>query len=361
MIWAFIMLFTLIIFFLGIIYLISRINKIKVIKKIEKNKFMSYLIPICIFIIFCILLGIFFSFINIIVIIIHLVIFCLIFDFIFHFIKHNYKFYWPGILTIVFTFVYLTIGYYYAHHVYQTNYEIRSDKIAENIKIIQFSDSHLGTTFNSNKFNEYLKEMEKVKPDVILLTGDFVDDGTDKDDMIKACEFLGKIKTKYGIYFSYGNHDKGYYGSSYRGFSKEDLEEEFEKNNIKVLEDESVLINDNFYIIGRKDYEDLERLSIEKLTKDLDKNKYMIVMDHQPTDYENESNSKVDLVLSGHTHGGQLIPLHFLSKVLSDNYRVYGYEKRDKSNFIVSSGISDWELKFKTGCISEYNVIDIIK
>lgn len=112
-------------------------------------------------------------------------------------------------------------------------------------------------------------------------------------------------------------------------------------------------------LIGRKDYENKNRLSIDTLTKDIDKNKYMLVINHQPTDYKNESNSNMDLVLSGHTHVGQLIPLDILSPYVSDNDNVYGYKKINNTNFIVTSGIADWEIKLKTGCIAEYVIIDI--
>lgn len=78
-------------------------------------------------------------------------------------------------------------------------------------------------------------------------------------------------------------------------------------------------------------------------------------------DYEVLKDAKMDLVLSGHTHGGQLFPLMTIenhSNIAEDD-RVYGYEKRGNTNFIVTSGISDWAIKFKTGCKSEYLLINI--
>ena len=182
--------------------------------------------------------------------------------------------------------------------------------------------------------------------------------------MIQCCEALGKLKTNYGVYFSFGNHDKGYYDPSYRGYSGDDLIAELEKNNVNVLQDDTVLIDDRFYIIGRQDRsEEMEkgghRASMEELTKDLDSSKFTVVMDHQPCDYDAQAASKVDLVLSGHTHGGQLIPINFLGTLIGGNDRTYGYEKREGTNFIVTSGISDWAIKFKTGCKSEYVVIDV--
>ena len=100
---------------------------------------------------------------------------------------------------------------------------------------------------------------------------------------------------------------------------------------------------------------------MEELTADLDPDKFSIVLDHQPQDYEAQAEAGVDLVLSGHTHGGQLLPLMTIENHtdLAPDDRVYGYEKRGSTNFIVTSGISDWAIKFKTGCRSEYLMLEI--
>lgn len=100
---------------------------------------------------------------------------------------------------------------------------------------------------------------------------------------------------------------------------------------------------------------------MQKLTGALDPNKFSIVLDHQPQDYESQEAVGVDLVLSGHTHGGQLFPLMTIENhtSLTPDDKVYGYEKRGNTNFIVTSGISDWAIKFKTGCKSEYLLLDI--
>ena len=64
--------------------------------------------------------------------------------------------------------------------------------------------------------------------------------------------------------------------------------------------------------------------------------------------------------MSGHTHCGQLFPLMNIENLTGlDDDRVYGYKKRDNTNFIVTSGISDWAIKFKTGCKSEYVIVNI--
>ena len=98
---------------------------------------------------------------------------------------------------------------------------------------------------------------------------------------------------------------------------------------------------------------------MEELLEGLDTDRYTVVLDHQPHDYANQEKSGVDLVLSGHTHGGWLFPVNALPELTGTDDKVYGHEKRANTDFIVTSGISEWALKFKTGTVSEYVVIDI--
>lgn len=206
--------------------------------------------------------------------------------------------------------------------------------------------------------------MTNVYP-AVFVVGDFVDDGTTRTEMIAACRILGSLKTTYGVYFVLGNHDKGYRDPVLRGFTREELLAELKKNNVKVLQDESVLVDDMFYIVGRQDsserYRGGSRADIKELIKDFDTNKLIIVLDHQPNDYKNQSKARVDIVLSGHTHGGQLFPLNKVGEWIGANDRTYGHERHGHTDFIVTSGLSDWEIKFKTGTKSEFVVIDVQK
>ncbi len=345
-----------IIFLLMLIYLVLSFRKFKFIKKI-KNKFLQIilcLLPL-------ILIFILFNYVNSIVILFHLFIFVSlshIFILIYKKISKKKVIEYSYALTgIIITIIYLAIGAYLDYHVFETRYEIKTDKNISNYKIIQISDSHVGTTFNGEGFLKHINRINKIKSDIVVITGDFVDDDTTKEDMIKSCEALGVLKPKYGVYFIYGNHDRGYF--NYRNFSESDLVKELEKNNVKVLRDEVVLINDELYLIGRDDKTNTNRKSIEELTRNLDKTKYLVDLNHQPNDYDNEKN-KVDLVLCGHTHGGQLFPLGYIGLLINANDAFYGLEKRGNTNFIVNSGLSDWAIDFKTGTKSEYGIIDII-
>ena len=276
----------------------------------------------------------------------------------------HFQYYYAGYLAFIIWGIVLSVGWYLNHHVYPVYYDLTTSKEMPKLRIVMFADSHLGTSFNAEGFQKHLIAMQQLNPDIVAVVGDYVDDSTTKKDMIKATQALGKMKTKYGIYFVVGNHDKGYYGSAHRGFSGKDLLMELKKNGIVVLQDEAVLLDDSFYIIGRKDFSEererkSHRQSMTELIQNLDSNKYMVVLDHQPADYENQAQSKVDLVLSGHTHGGQLFPLNRVGKWIKANDAVYGNEKRSKTDFIVTSGISSWTIRFKTGTKSEFVVVDI--
>ena len=272
--------------------------------------------------------------------------------------------YYAGILAVVASVCALAAGWYYDHNVWQTNYVLRTEKDVKNIRIAAFADSHIGTTFDANGFAEHVEKIKKQNPDVVLVVGDFVDDGTPKEDMVKACKSLGDINAKYGVYFVLGNHDKGYYGAAYRGFGLQELILELQKNRVNILRDEAVLIDDRFYIVGRKDYSvEKEQFGYRKpmkdFSKELDLNKYVIVADHQPTDFDNQAAAEVDLVIAGHTHGGQLFPFNGIGKLIGANDEIYGLSKRKNTDFIVTSGLSDWAIKFKTGTKSEFVVVDI--
>lgn len=351
------------------VYVSNRICRFLTIKKITGDNETKKAIfggGICLFL-FC-LTGLVLNFANAIICLIYFAMFWMLSDALFWGIEkaRGKKFgaYYAGIFAIVTCVCALAAGWYCDHNVWQTNYVLTTDKNVENLRVVAFADSHLGTTFNAEGLANHVKEMEKQNPDVALVVGDFVDDGTSKADMIKACEILGKMKTKYGVYFVFGNHDKGYYGPQYRGFGLDELVAELIKNGIKILQDEAVAVNEDFYIVGRRDFSEVRERSgyrkpMKKLLKDLDESKYIIVADHQPADFDAQAEAGADFVIAGHTHGGQLFPFNWVGKWIGANEEIYGLSRRKNTDFVVTSGISDWAIKFKTGTKSEFVVVDI--
>lgn len=357
-------------FIAGYIYIASRIAKFGIIKKISGGK-KSVGFTIGAVVSFIVTAVIYFAMgrMNTIICMLHLYVLWLLCDMAVYLIfkrkNRNYKEYYAGLAAAIVTVAYLAAGWYMAHHVSITYYTIETDKHVGSFRIIQFADSHIGTTFDGKGLYGYVKEMNELNPDVVVITGDYVDDDTDMENMADACSALGELQTSFGVYFAFGNHDRGYYSPENRGYDVDGLVSELKKNGVTVLEDENVLIDGKYYIIGRKDRSEAQRGSsragMDELVDGMDiDGKYTIVLDHQPHDYDAQEAAGVDLVLSGHTHGGQLFPFNYMGEWTKENEKTYGLYKRGKTNYIITSGISDWAIDFKTGCKSEFVVIDII-
>lgn len=351
---------------LGIIYLVSRFAKFSIVHQAAKGrKAVRCLIGAALVILLFSVTWVGLGSINAMLVIIHLMVIWLLCDGVNGIVQKKRKIsssrYYAGVFALGITVVYLTCGWYLAHHVWRTEYVLSTDKQVGSLCLVLITDSHIGTTFDGVGFAEHINTIQSENPDIVVVVGDFVDDDTSRENMISACEALGTLQTTFGVYYAFGNHDKGYYGDAYRGYSGDDLIAELEKNRVVVLQDETVLLDDRFYLIGRQDRSEEQRSgyrsSMAELVSGLDPDKYSIVLDHQPSDYAAQTAAGVDLVLSGHTHGGQLFPVNYMGQLTGIDDKTYGLELRETTNFVVTSGISDWAIKFKTGCKSEYVVI----
>ncbi len=270
---------------------------------------------------------------------------------------------WAGAAALVLCAAYLAGGWVADHHVWEKDYAFETSKLKREVRLVQITDAHIGATFHGDGFLKHIERINALQPDAVLLTGDFVDDDTSRADMLAACDALGRLKTTHGVYFVFGNHDKGYRNASQRGWSGDELRSALQKNGVTVLEDEAVDLGDDLVVAGRKDRSEEQRgsgrQSPAELLSAVDRSRYIVLLDHQPHDFDAEADAGADLVLCGHTHGGQFIPIRHVGEWIGENALRYGHERRQNTDFIVSSGISNWAFRFKTGCRSEYVLITL--
>lgn len=268
-----------------------------------------------------------------------------------------------GIVPIIVSVIILAYGYWNMNNIVESDYMIYTNKDIreEGYRVAMISDLHYGTVMNSEKLQKACAEIEKSAPDMVVLCGDIVDEKTNLEQMQEVAEILGSIKSKFGVFYVYGNHDDARY-SSIPSYTKGELWNELSSNNIHVLVDQSYEINDEFIIIGRDDEgfsKEEGRKSSEDLIANIDKNKFILLLDHQPSDLDENSFLGYDLQLSGHTHKGQIWPFGLISELFNFNELEYGYEKIGNYEVIVSSGISGWNYPIRTGSKSEYLIVDI--
>ena len=277
--------------------------------------------------------------------------------------------YLAGYAAIVITVVVLVLAWNNAHSVRRTYYSIEADPsgfkpgaVSGPFRIVMIADSHIGATFGGEGFAREMERVQAEEPDAVFICGDFVDDDTTKEDMLLACEALGRLKATDGVFYIYGNHDNGYFR---RGtFSAQELRQALTDNGVVILEDESAELSCGAVVIGRKDRSRGGRMSAADLMKEYSEGRFTIMLDHQPNDTVSETESRADLVLSGHTHGGHIFPAGQIGLMIGANDLLYGRKTMTAGDghittFIVTSGISGWAIPFKTGCFSEYVVIDI--
>lgn len=232
-------------------------------------------------------------------------------------------------------------GAYNAKNIQVKNYSIKIDKYEKSNKslnIAMISDIHMGDIITYKDIEKITTKINSLSPDVILISGDVFDGDYYAVENIQEIEGLFKnLESKYGTYAVLGNHDAG---ASYNK-----MVEFFNKANIKLLQDENICVSDEFILSGRKDGSPIggqgePRKSIEELLNNINHNKPVIMIDHQPTSINEADESNVDLLLSGHTHKGQLFPGNLITNKL---FLVdYGYLKVNNLNVVVSSGVGTW-------------------
>lgn len=259
------------------------------------------------------------------------------------------------------------MGYAYVnmHHVIVTNYTVQTEKpIREGgYRIVFLSDLHFGTTMDQEKLQQYCERMEQEQPDLVILGGDIVDERTTLRETEEAFQKLAHIPSTYGTYYVYGNHDKGRYSNTC-DFTETELAKTIIDAGVKILEDNTVLLNEELSISGRKDRsyaasESVYRKAAADLVKEVPQETYHILVDHQPRDMEENASAGYDLMLSGHTHAGQMWPVGLITTLFDKQTVNYGQKSFGNMQLIVSSGIAGWGYPLRTGKHSEYVVIQI--
>lgn len=270
-----------------------------------------------------------------------------------------------GLLAII-IFASIIIGSVYGmNHIELTEYNITTDKIDnESYSILFVSDVHYGSVQNTQLVKDNILKMNNLKPDIVVLGGDIVDERTTKEDMQEIFEELGKINSTYGTYYIFGNHDRQPYAIDYengnRTFTDSDLNQTIEKNKIKILNDNKITINNDIVLVGRSDaeWEDtIDRIDVNEILNESDLSKYIVVLDHQPVESKENAQEGADLQLSGHTHGGQVFPYGMIYD-LSGRLNYGEYEIKDMKQ-IVSSGLTGWGWPMRNEAKCEYVLINI--
>lgn len=269
------------------------------------------------------------------------------------------RIYLSGLVPVIITCVLLGYGAYNMNHIVSTEYTVTTDKVHSDYKVVLITDTHYGTIQSPDVLKSIIEEINAQRPDLIVLGGDIVEEGTSKVSMEDAFQVFGKLKSTYGTYYMYGNHDRqDYADAKSRTYTEEELLKALQSNGITALRDEWVSVGEELILAGRDDAGRMTgRASVEDLLKDTDRGHFLITVDHQPVEVEENAEAGVDLLLSGHTHAGQIFPVgYFTDRFLGPNYGRY---EEGGCTLIVSSGATGWGFPVRTQGKCEYVVVDI--
>lgn len=257
------------------------------------------------------------------------------------------------LIVLLLTTGLVTYGMYNANQLKHTSYDIQLNEpsLGANMKIVMISDLHLGAVSSEKHLPNIIQEINNLKPDIVCIAGDiFNDDYYAIKNPEKAKELLKSITTTYGVYASLGNHDGGRTFKELIGF--------LEQSNVKLLNDEYVIIDERLVLLGRVDplpiggFGELKRKDTTEILASIDTNMPVVVMDHTPSKLEQYA-SEIDLLLAGHTHRGQIFPFNFITNAI---FTIdYGHYQKDahSPHVIVTSGVRTWGMPMRIGTNNE--------
>ena len=288
-------------------------------------------------------------------------------------IQQKYVFTITGAICAAFLVLLSLYGIFHAKKITVTPYQVTVNKKVPNMnsmKIVLLADTHFGYNAGVIHAREIVRKINKQNPDLVCIAGDIFDNEYDAImEPTKMEKILKKIKSRYGVYACWGNHDLN--EPILAGFTFKQAPEDvkdprmkkfLENSNIHPLRDESVLIDNRFYVIGRKDASLTEKIgetrkTPEQLISSLDKNKPVFIIDHQPKELQELADAGADLDLCGQTHDGQLFPGNLTIKTMWENPR--GLLQKDSMTNIVTSGAGVWGPAMRIGTDSEICVINV--
>lgn len=248
-----------------------------------------------------------------------------------------------------------------------TRYHLKTSKPLpdqnQTLRIVQISDLHPNphAAMDRRRIPELKAAIDAAQPDLIVLTGDIFDEYTAPEDFSAFCRLFGELKAPLGKYCVLGNHDLFHHWKT-PCFDRNALERAFSDADVRILEDVAVTTGQPpVRIVGRRDYMATQgrRFPARDLTAPDPNGIFTVWLDHEPREFKAAAAAGADLILSGHTHGGQVWPTSLVGP-FAKNELNYGSKRIGAGcTAIVSGGTGTWGYKFRNEGRTEIVVIEV--
>ncbi|MBT2678380.1 metallophosphoesterase [Bacillus sp. ISL-35] len=250
-----------------------------------------------------------------------------------------------------------TGGYFYAREVEPRMLDVTRHTIGsatlpagfDGVKIIQFSDTHIGFQYTIEQLAKLVAKINQLNPDLIVFTGDLLDDPrhfTDKKKKITT--LLSQLEAPLGKFAVYGNHDHGGYGSDL-------YKQMMEQSGFSLLLNDSAAVRlldgSSIWITGIDDAM-LGKPNLKEAMSNIPKDSYTILLSHAPDKADEAAHYSIQLQLSGHSHGGQIqIPFYgpLVTPPYAEKYVEGFYDAGNNKEFklYVNRGLGTTRLPFR--------------
>ncbi len=225
---------------------------------------------------------------------------------------------------------------------------IYDKNITQPKKIVFLSDIHISKNLNLKKIAGLVDDVNKQNPDAIVLGGDVIDDTPQNNK--PYLEVLKNLKAKNGIYFATGNHEV------YRG-TISSIGQLYQQG-FQYLFNSGINLGGGIYLAAIPDVRtQSKQVFLEQSLKQSPKDSYKILISHTPFNFGADNN--FDLMLSGHTHGGQIFPFHILAKN-QHKYLAGFYDMDNGAKIYVSRGSGQWGPQLRFLAPAEITVINLL-
>ncbi len=221
-------------------------------------------------------------------------------------------------------------------------------------RVVQLSDLHIGPTLGAAWLADVVAQANALDPDVVVITGDLVD-GSVADLRAEVAPLAG-LRAKHGVFFVTGNHE--YYSGADAWIA------ELARLGVRTLRNERVTIgegDESFDLAGVDDWSAHERghgPDLARAVAGRDERRELVLLAHQPKQIHEAAERGVGLMLSGHTHGGQIFPWGFFVRL--DQPYVAGLAKHGDTHIYVSRGTGFWGPPMRVAAPSEIALVELL-
>lgn len=238
-----------------------------------------------------------------------------------------------------------------------TNFEQQSVTVEKPLKIVVFGDTHFGELYSLNHMNKIVNKVNKENPDIVIFTGDLIGaSGNFKDHPSLVSQGLDKIQSTYGKYAVYGNHE--YAVESKYGY---DYTEIMNAGGFDVLVNDYIDIPEiNVRVLGLDDY--IKGFPDRSLGEQAKDEAYNILVTHEPDLIDEMNVEGTQLILAGHTHGGQISIPFLTQRILplgGEKYVKGNYAIGETTDLFVTRGVGMTQIPFRFGSVPEIVSIEV--